>query len=221
MVLKSGTKFRVSTDFRQVNRLVKGDSFPLPRMDDCIDSIGHAKFIITLDLLKGSYQIPLTYRARKILTMTTPEGLYQYRVMPFGLQTAPAAFQRLMNNVLRDVQRVRVYLDDVVLLTDSWENHVRTIELVFDRLKHGNLTVNLTKSNFGQAKVTYLGHIVGGGQIAPIDAKVTAIVEFPKPTTRKELRCFLWMAGYYRRSCANFATVAAPLTALLQKAKSF
>ena len=95
--------------------------------------------------------------------MTTPEGLYQYKVMPFGLKTTPVAFQRLMNNVLRDVQGVRVYLDDVVIFTDSWEDHVRSIELVFDHLQHANLTVNLAKCNFGQAKVTYLGHIVGGG----------------------------------------------------------
>ena len=108
-----------------------------------------------------------------------------------------------------------------MIFTDSWEDHVQTIELMFDQLQHGNLTVDLAKCNFGQAKVTYLGNIVGGGQIAPINAKVAAIVEFAQPTTSKELKCFLGMAGYYRRFCSKFATVAAPLTALLRKAKSF
>ena len=133
MVPKPNNQFRVCSDLRRVNQLVQGDSFPLPRMYDCIDSIGHAKYITTLDLLKGYYQIPLTDNAKRILTLATPDGLYQYRVMPFGLKTAPAAFQRLMNNVLCDISGVKVYLNDVVTFSNSWKDNVRILKAVFDR----------------------------------------------------------------------------------------
>ena len=141
--------------------------------------------------------------------------------MPFGLKTAPAAFQRLTNNVLCDISGAEVYLDDVVICSESWKYHVRILKAVFDPLQSANLTVNLAKCKFGHAKLTYLGNLAGGGQIAPIGAKVTSIVNFPKPTNKKELRRFLGMAGYYRRFCANFATVATPLTSLLKKVSNF
>lgn len=103
-------------------------------MDDCIDQVGSAKFVSKFDLLKGYWQVPLSQRAREIAAFVTPIGLYSYNVMPFGLRNAPATFQRLMNLVIGDMQGCAVYLDDVVVYSDTWENHLERIQELFTRL---------------------------------------------------------------------------------------
>ncbi len=118
LVPKSDSSFRFCTDFRKVNLVSKSDTFPLPRIDDCIDHIGQAKFVTTFDLLKGYWQVPLTPRAKQISTFVTPQGLFQYKVLPFGLKNAPATFQRLMNKVIRGLPNTEVYIDDIVLFND-------------------------------------------------------------------------------------------------------
>lgn len=141
--------------------------------------------------------------------------------MAFGMRNAPATFQRLVNIVLADVPDCTAYLDDVVIHSTDWPAHMGSLRTVFQRLSDASLTLNLAKCEFGRATVTYLGKQVGGGQVRPIEAKVVAIKTFPVPTTRRELRRFLGMAGYYRGFCRNFATVVAPLTALLSPAVPF
>ncbi|KAL5018041.1 hypothetical protein ScPMuIL_003763 [Solemya velum] len=197
------------------------DNYPLPRIDDCIDKIGPAKFITKIDLLKGYWQVPLTDRAKRVLAIVTPDGLYQFRVAPFGVKTAPAVFQRLMNKLLGDLSGVEVYLDDCIVGNDEWREHLSLLRQVFTRLMSANLTVNLSKCEFGQAQVVCLGHVVGLGKVLPILSKVECIKAFPQPKTRKEVRRFLGMAGFYRRFCPNFATIAAPITDLLKKGNKF
>ncbi len=217
LVPKSNGGVRFCTNFKKVNCLSKTDSFPLPRIDDCIDRIGHAMYVTKFDLLKGYWQIPLSARAKQISAFCTPEGLYEYNVMPFGLKNAPATFQRLINRVTSDVPHCDAYIDDVIVPTDSWSEHLVTIRRLFEKLTQAKLTVNLSKSEFVQATVTYLGHVVGQGQVRPVQAKVEAILHFPRPKTKKELMRFLGVAGYYRKFCKNFAQVATPLTNLLKK----
>lgn len=220
LVPKSDNTSRFCTDFRKVNAVTKPDSFPLPRMEDCVDQVGGAKFVTKLDLLKGYWQVPLTERAREIASFITPGGLYSYNVMPFGLRNAPATFQRLMNLVVRDLEGCAVYLDDVVVYADCWEQHLERVKALFVRLAQARLTVNLAKCEFAKATVVYLGRVVGQGSVRPVRAKVCAIDDFPSPTTKKELMRFLGMVGYYRCFCRNFSTVVAPLTDLLRgKAK--
>lgn len=127
--------------------------------------------------------------------------------MPFGLRNAPATFQRLMDTVLLGVHGCEVYLDDIVVYSPTWPEHMDMLREVFARLKDASLTVNLAKCEFGKAVVTYLGKQVGQGQVRPLTAKVQAILDFPVPTTRRQLRRFLGMRGYYRGFCKNFATV--------------
>ena len=114
---------RFCTDFRKVNAVTKPDSFPLPRMDDCIDQVGPAKFVSKFDLLKGYRQVPLSVRAQEIAAFITP-GLYSYTVMPFGLRNAPATFQRLMNRVVAGLEGCAVYLDDLIIYSDTWHSHL-------------------------------------------------------------------------------------------------
>ncbi len=211
---KSDGTPRFCTDFRKVNAVTVPDSFPLPRMEDCIDSIGSAVFITKLDLLKGYWQVPLTDKASDISAFVTPDHFLQYTVMAFGMRNAPATFQRLMNIVLGDVPQCNVYLDDVVVYSNDWESHLASLEIVFERLANATLTLNLAKCDFARATVTYLGKQVGQGQVRPVEAKVAAVLAYPVPTTRRELRRFLGMTGYYRCFCKNFSVVVAPLTKL-------
>ena len=221
LVPKHDYGFRFCTDFRKVNDKTKSDSFPIPRIGDCIDQIGNAKFVSTFDMLKGYWQVPLTQRAREISAFVTPSGLYQYKVMPFGMKNAPATFQRMVNKLVRDIDGCEGYIDDVVIFSDNWSDHIRQIERFFQIMREAKLTINLMKSEFGKATVKYLGHIVGQGQVRPLDAKIQTIAKFPIPTSRKELARFLGMAGYYRNFCLNFSDIAAPLTNLLSKKVKF
>lgn len=191
------------TDFRKVNNVTVPDSYQLPRMEDCIDNLGTAKFVSKLDLLKGYWQVLLTERASKISAFVTPDHFLEYTVMVFGMCNAPATFQRLVNSVLSGLSNCNAYLDDLIVYTHSWEEHVQVLEQVFAHLAGANLTLNLAKCDFGEATVTYLGRQVGQGQVRPVETKVSAITKCPTPTDRKALHSFLSMAGYYRSFCRN------------------
>ena len=221
LVPKPDGTFRFCTDFRKVNSLTKPDSYPLPRIEDCIDRVGNSKYVSKFDLLKGYWQVLLTEKAKEISTFVTPDGLFQYSVMPFGMQNAPATFQWLINGVIADVLGCKAYIDDVIIYSDSWSAHLNQIRKFFDNLRAANLTVNLSKSEFYHAQIQFLGHVVGGREVKPIIAKMEAINNFPVPSNKRELMQFLGMSGYYRRFCKNFSTIVEPLTALLHKDKKF
>ncbi len=141
--------------------------------------------------------------------------------MSFGLRNAPATFQRLMNRVTVGLEGCAVYLDDIVVYSDTWDQHTSRIRALLERLAEAKLTVNLAKCEFARATVTYLGKVVGMGKVRPVGAKVIAIDTFPDPQTKRELMRFLGMAGYYRSFCPNFSSVVAPLTDLLQARAKF
>lgn len=216
LVPKSDNTPRFCSNFRKVNHVTKPDSFPIPRVEDCVDQVGSAKYVSKFDLLKGYWQAPLSERAREIAAFITPAGLYESKVMPFGLRNAPATFQRLMNMVVGDLEGCSVYLDDVVIYSDNWKNHLDRIEKLFDRLARAQLTINLAKCEFAKATVTYLGRVVGQGTVSLVRAKVQAIDDYAPPPTKKALMRFLGLVGYYRCFCRNFSTVVAPLTNLLK-----
>jgi len=217
LVPKPDGSYRFVTDYRKVNQCTKTDSYPIPRIDDCIDKIGNSKFVSKFDLLKGYWQVPLTDRAKEISAFCTPDALFQYRVMPFGMKNAPATFQRMVNQLVADIEGCEAYVDDLIVYSQSWEQHIGQLRHLFAKLSEAKLTVNLVKSEFCHANVVYLGHVVGQGEVKPIKAKVEAIEKFPTPRTKKELQRFLGMAGYYRKFCPNFSDIACPLTGLLSK----
>lgn len=148
LVGKPDGTYRFCSDFRKVNAVTKTDNFPLPRMEDCIDQVGSAKFVSKIDLLKGFWQVPLTPRALEISSFITHNGLFSYSVMPFGLKNAPSTFQRLMNGVLQGLEGCAAYMDDVVVCSDTWPQHMTRLEALFDRLAQALLTINLAKSKF-------------------------------------------------------------------------
>ena len=212
LVAKGDGSYRFCTDFRKVNLVTKANSYPMPRVEDCIDKVGNSQVVSKFDLLKGYCQVPLTPRAREIAAFVTPTGFYQYTVMPFGMKNVPATFQRMIHRVIDGLEGCKGYIDDIIVFSDSWEQHLQQVKAFLTRLRQARLTVNLSKSEFGKACVTYLGYVVGQGKIRPINAKVEAIVSFPVPTNKNQLMRFLGMVGYYRKFCKNFAIVAESLT---------
>ena len=221
LVPKPDKTFRFCTDYRKVNSVTKTDAYPIPRVDDCIDKVGNARYVSKFDLLKGYWQVPLTEQAKEISAFVTPDGFYQYKVMAFGMKNSQATFQRMMNEIIFELEGCDVYVDDLIIYSDTWEQHLCYMKALFDRLSKARLTINLKKCEFAKAYITYLGHNVGQGQVRPMQAKVEAVVNFPQPRNRRELMSFMGLAGYYRKFCNNFASVVLPLTNLLRKDVKF
>ncbi|XP_063334803.1 uncharacterized protein si:ch211-282j22.3 isoform X5 [Pelmatolapia mariae] len=215
LVPKKDGSIRFCIDFRYLNAISQFDSYPTPRIDDMVERLGKARYLTTIDLCKGYWQVPLTERSKELTAFRTPWGLFQFRVMPFGLHGAPATFQRLMDQVLSDMSDfAAAYLDDIVIFSSTWEEHLQHLEKVLGRLQSAGLTVNPAKCAIAKAETEYLGFVIGNGVIKPQVDKVTAIESCPLPETRKQLRSFLGMAGFYHRFIPHFSTRAALLTDL-------
>ncbi|KAI2655625.1 Transposon Ty3-I Gag-Pol polyprotein [Labeo rohita] len=155
LVPKSDGSLRFCTDFRKVNSATKADSIPIPRVEDCVDRVGSSRYVTKLDLLKGYWQVPSTPRASEISAFVTPDAFMQYTAMAFGMRNTPATFHRLMQTVLSEIENCEVYLDDVVVYSMSWEDHLSTLNSVLKRLAEASLTLNLSKCEFAKAVVTY------------------------------------------------------------------
>ena len=209
---------RFCVNYKKVNKLSKFDAYPMPLMEEVIERIGPAKYIVKLDLCKGYWQVPLTERSKQYTAFATPTGLYQFKYLPFGLHGAPATFQRMMDHLLRGKEEfAAAYMDDLVIFSDDWESHLIHLRDVLGTLKHANLTAKPSKCSFGQTHVSYLGHIVGSGQVKPQQTKIDAIEKWDKPKTKTDVKSFLGVTGYYRKFIANYADTAAPLSDLTRK----
>ena len=147
----------------------------MPRIDDLIDRLGKAKYITTLDLAKGYWQVPVTKTARQKTAFSTPFGLFQFNVMPFGLRGAPATFQRLMDRVTAGLEFTAAYLDDLIIYSETWEEHKDHLRQIFMRLREAGLTVKPKKCQLGTDHCTYLGHVVGNARVQPEPAKIGSI----------------------------------------------
>ncbi|KAG5847077.1 hypothetical protein ANANG_G00122120 [Anguilla anguilla] len=209
---------RFCNDFRKLNEISRFDAYPMPRVDELIERLGPARFLSTLDLTRGYWQVPLSPQAKEKTAFVTPDGLFQYRVLPFGVHGAPATFQRLMDQVLRPHQEyAAAYLDDIVVHSANWKVHLARLEAVLGALREAGLTANATKCRLGLEEADYLGYTVGRGCVKPQPTKVESIATWPKPLTKKQVRTFLGLVGYYRQFIPNFASIATPLHDLTSK----
>ena len=219
---KKDGKYRFCIDFQKVNEVTRKDAYPLPFINAILDKLRRARFISSIDLKHGYWQIPLTAASRPITAFTIPSrGLFQFRVMPFGLHSAPATFQRLMDRIIGPELEPYcfVYLDDIIVLGESFEHHLDMLKEVFSRLRAANLRVrvNPEKCVFARKSLVYLGHVVTEEGIHTDPNKVTAITGLEPPNTVRRLRRFLGMASWYRRFVPQFSQIAAPLNRLLKK----
>ena len=215
--------YRFCIDFRKLNAVTCKDSYPLPCIDDTLDQLQGTRYFSTLDLMSGYWQCELHPSTREKTAFITYGGLYEFRVMLFGLCNAPSTFQRLMESVLRGLNWVNclIYLDDVIDFSKTFDDHLRHLTDVFDRFREANIKLKPSKCVSGQQKVNYLGHIISQGGIEPDPEKVRLVQEFPVPKTVRQVRSFLGLANYYRRFIKDFAKIASPLNALTKKTSVF
>ena len=219
LVPKPDGTLRFCNDFRRLNEVSAFDSYPMPRVDELIERLGPARYLSTLDLTKGYWQVPLTPSSREKTAFATPGGLFQYTVLPFGVHGAPATFQRMMDRVLRPhCGYAAAYIDDIIVHSDSWDDHVGHLRAVLNGLRAAGLTANPAKCRLGRVETAYLGYRVGRGNVQPQEDKVAAIREWPQPQTKKQVRSFLGLVGYYQRFIPGYATLASPLNDLTRKA---
>jgi hypothetical protein len=218
MVPKPDGTARFCVNYKKVNSLSKFDAYPMPRIDEIIGRLGPAKYITKLDLCKGYWQVPLTERSKQYTAFSTPMGLYQFKYLPFGLHGAPATFQRMMDRLLRGKEGyAAAYMDDLVIFSPDWESHIEHVSDILETLKQANLTAKPSKCSFGQRQVNYLGYVVGEGMVKPQKTKVEAVVNWEPPKTKKDVKSFLGLTGYYRKFVPNYADIAAPLSDLTRK----
>ena len=219
---KDGTQ-RFCVDYRGLNKVTKIDRYPLPHIDELLETFRTAHWFTTLDLASGYWQVEMNETDKEKMAFITHKGLYEFNVMPFGLCNVPGTFQRLMNFVLQDFlgKFVAVYLDDIIIYSRTFEQHIDHLRLVFETLRTATLKIKLKKGFFCFPNIAFLGHIIGRDGISPDPAKIEKIMNFPEPTNLKELRGALGLFSYYRKFVKDFSRIAKPLLTLLKKDTSF
>lgn len=221
-------KYRVVIDYRKLNDISIGDCFPMPSITDILDTLGKCNYFTTLDLASGYHQIVVEPKDRHLTAFSTGTNnhstanlgnQFEFNRLPFGLKNAPATFNRLMRTVMSGLQGIAcwVFLDDIICMGHSLQEHNDRLRQVFDRLAQHNLKIQPDKCSFLRKEVTYLGHFITKDGIKPDPAKTMAVTNFPTPKTPKNIKSFLGLVGYYRRFIKNFAHIAKPLTSLLRK----
>ncbi|XP_039761835.1 uncharacterized protein LOC120634993 [Pararge aegeria] len=216
-------KWRVVIDYRKLNDITIGDSYPIPNISEILDQLGKCKYFSTLDLASGFHQIKIAERDAPKSAFSVPQGHFEFTRMPFGLKNAPATFQRLMNTALSGLQGIQcfVYLDDIVIYSYDLDTHMRNLSNIFDRLRKFHLKLQPDKCEFLRREVSYLGHIITDEGVKPNPEKTRAVEEFPIPKRPKDIKSFLGLVSYYRRFIPNLSKIAKPLTTLLKKDISF
>lgn len=220
LVKKKDGSSRFCVDFRRLNAITEEISHALPNMSDTIKDVKQAQIFSVIDLKSGYWQIPLDEDSRNYTAFTSPSGgSYRFRVTPFGLKGAGATFQKAMAEVvLRDYiyRFVLVYLDDIIIFSNSWEEHLRHLEMVMERLALHGLTCALSKCHFGVPEIEYLGTIitVHGNSAKP--EYLDSLQQLPIPNNRKELQSFIGTWNWIKEYIPNFASLMAPITDLLK-----
>ena len=213
LVKKKSGDWRFCLDYRLLNNTCYKDAYPLPRIDDCLDAVRGSSWFSTLDLASGYWQVSVHPDDREKTAFVTMQGLYQFKVMPFGLANAPATFERLMERVLAGLQWeiCLVYLDDIMVFAQNFEEHMSRLSLVLDRVRQAGLKISPKKCDLFKKEVAFLGHIVGNEGISTDPKKIEAVSEWPRPKNATEVRSFLGLCSYYRKFVKGFADIAKSL----------
>lgn len=223
LVPKSNGGYRFCVDYRRLNAVTKTDAYPMPRIEELLQSTKKGCVMSSCDLRSGYWQCRVKDQDKT--AFVTPFGTYRFLRMPFGLKNAPATFQRLIDRFrsgssLKDVI-VLTYLDDILVISDSYARHLLDLRAVFDRLRLFKLRANRDKCVFAREKVKYLGHVISPEGISPDEEKVLAVVGMKEPICLQQLRTFLQTCSWFRKFIPDFAKVAEPLTRLTKKSQAW
>ena len=211
-VKKKDGSLRMCIDYRALNKITVKNRYPLPRIDDLLDKLQGSKFFSSLDLSQGYHQIKITDEDVPKTAFNTHIGHFEFRVLSFGLTNAPATFQTVMNGIFGGLRYCLVYLDDILIFSNSEKEHREHLRAVLQLVREHRLYCKLSKCAFLQKEVEYLGHIVSHEGIKVNPKKIEAVNAFPRPQTVSELRSFLGLANYFRKFIENYARIASPLT---------
>lgn len=222
LVKKANGSNRLCLDSRQLNKVTKRDTYPLPRVSAIIDNLRNARFLSTIDLKSAFWQIELEEASKEKTAFAVPgRGLFHFKVMPFGLINASQSQQRLMDILFHVLEgKVWSYLDDIVVCSNTFDEHLAILKRVMNILKNAGLTINVDKCKFARSSLRFLGYIVDKEGLRTDPEKVSAIMNFPKPKNITELKRFIGIASWYRRFVKNFSLVAAPLHDLTKGKKN-
>ncbi|HSN23183.1 MAG TPA: reverse transcriptase family protein, partial [Methylomicrobium sp.] len=223
LVKKKDGSWRFCVDYRRLNDVTKKEAYPLPRIESCLESLGGAKYFSTLDLRAGYWQTALDPRDADKTAFITRSGQYRFTVLSMGLANAPSQFQRLMDLVMAGLlwNVCLVYLDDIIVYSATFEQHLERLSAVFDRLALADLKVKASKCQLFCQEVHFLGHVISAAGVAADPEKVKAVASWPRCRNLTELRSFVGLASYYRRFIARFADIARPLHQLTGKGQPF
>ena len=209
-------------DFRKLNENIVRRPFPIPKIQDLLLKLEGFKYATSLDLNMGYYHILLSPNSQILCTIVLPWGKYEYIRLPMGLSNSPDIFHEKMSNLMYDLEYVRTYLDDLLVITNgTYEDHLEKLNEVLTRLNNNGLKVNAKKSFFAQGELEYLGYWITRNGLQPTKKKVDAITNMAAPTTRKQLQSFLGMVNYYRDMWLHRSEVLAPLSGLTSEATKF
>ena len=213
LVRKKDGTLRFCCDWRRLNAVTRKDAMPLPRIDDMIDRLAKAKYFTKLDFTSGYYQVKLAEQAREKTAFVTPDGHYEWLVMGMGLTNAPATFQRLMYRVLGGLlwTNSMAYLDDIVVFSPTFEQHITDLTEVFDRIAKAKLKIKPPNCSFAKSGISYLGFIISPKGVECDPANTEKVANFCEPRNRKDVRSFLGLTSYYRKFIRNYAFIAKPL----------
>jgi len=218
IIPKKDKTVRFISDFRELNKRIIRKPFPIPKIQDLLLKLEGFRYGTALDLNMGYYHIELSPDSKRLCTIVLPWGKYEYQKLPMGLCNSPDIFQEKMSTLMADLEYVRAYIDDLLVLTSSsWTDHLDKLRTVLQRLQDAGLKVNAKKSFFGRAELEYLGHWITRAGIKPVSKKVEAIGQIAPPTTKRQLRSFIGMVNYYRDMWIRRSHVLAPLTKLVSK----
>jgi hypothetical protein len=222
-VAKKGGGLRMCIDYRALNKQTIKNRYPLPRIDDLFDCLSGAKYFTSLDLASGYHQIRIPEEDRPKTAFRTPIGHYQYKVLSFGLTNAPATFQAAMNAMFQPLLRkgVLVYLDDILIYSKTWEEHLSLLRQVLTKLQDNKYYCRLWKCHFGESEVEYLGHLVSEDGVRMNPDTVRPLFDWPIPKSPTDVRSFLGLAGYFRKFIQGYSVMVSPLTDLTQAKKSW
>ena len=219
---KDNTK-RLCIDYRHLNFVTIDDKMPMPRILEVLDRLSGSKYFTTLDVAWGYWHVEMDPNSIDKTAFVTNEGHYEWLVMPFGLKNAPSTFQRIIKQILGPLlyKGAINYLDDIIIYTKIFEEHIQLLEEVLKRLSQNNIKLKLKKCSFVKHEVTYLGHTISHNSVKPSSEKTEAIRNFPVPTNLRKVRQFMGLTSYYRRFITNFTRIVKPLRLLTHKGVSF